>query len=75
LIDAGFEDTFRHFYPDLTDAYTYWSYFYRARQRNAGWRIDYVCISKYLLGKLKSAGILSSVMGSDHCPISLTLAE
>ena len=75
LLNAGFVDTFRHLYPDTTDAYSYWSYRFGARQRNAGWRIDYVCISKRIVGKLNSAGIQSSVMGSDHCPVSAELSS
>ncbi|MDD2426615.1 MAG: exodeoxyribonuclease III [Eubacteriales bacterium] len=73
LLESGFVDTFRHFYPDLEDAYTWWSYRTRARERNAGWRIDYFLTSPDLLPAVKSAGILAEVMGSDHCPVELVL--
>jgi exodeoxyribonuclease-3 len=71
LLDAGFADTFRHFYPDLKGAYTWWSYFNSARSRNAGWRIDYWLISKRLLPRLKSAAIRAEIQGSDHCPVEI----
>ena len=70
LINAGFVDCFRHFYPDKI-VYTYWSYRYKAREKNTGWRIDYFLASKSLVDKIKSAEILSSFYGSDHCPIKL----
>lgn len=73
LLDSGFVDTFRHFYPDVEDAYSWWSYRTRARERNAGWRIDYFLTSPDLLPAVKSASILSDVMGSDHCPVELVL--
>lgn len=73
LLDSGFVDTFRHFYPDKEGAYTWWSYRTRARERNAGWRIDYFLTSPDLLPAVKSANILSEVMGSDHCPVELVL--
>ena len=72
FIENGFIDTFRHFNKD-PDNYTWWSYRFNARAKNIGWRIDYFCISKSLLPKLKSASILSKVMGSDHCPVSIEL--
>lgn len=73
ILESGFIDTFRYFYPDLEGAYSWWSYRFNARARNAGWRIDYFCVSPELEGSLKNAGILSQVMGSDHCPVTLEL--
>ena len=75
LQNAGFTDTFRHLNPETKDAYTYWSYRFGARARNAGWRIDYVCMSNRIVGKLKDAAIHSTVLGSDHCPISAVLQD
>ncbi len=69
IISAGFVDTFRHFYPTETGAYTYWDQLSRARDRNIGWRIDYFFADKKLIGKIKNAGIMSDYYGSDHCPI------
>ena len=69
LIDDGFVDTFRYFYPDLKDAYTWWSYFGKAREKNVGWRIDYFLASESLVPRFKSAAIRPEVMGSDHCPV------
>lgn len=74
LLDSGFVDTFRHFYPEQENAYTWWSYMMRSRQRNRGWRIDYFLLSRRLLPSLRDARILSDVMGSDHCPVEITLA-
>lgn len=71
LLEAGFVDTFRHFEPNREKAYTWWSYRTRARERNVGWRIDYFVTSNALTPKLKGAGILAEVMGSDHCPVWL----
>ena len=73
LVNAGFIDTFRYFYPDLTGAYTWWSYMGKARDNNVGWRIDYFLISSILENQLKSASIDDHVMGSDHCPVVLEL--
>jgi len=73
VLDAGFIDTFRHFYPELEGAYSWWSYRMNARARNAGWRIDYFCVSECLKDRLEDAKILSDVMGSDHCPVQLDL--
>lgn len=73
LLNAGFIDTFRHFYPDSEGEYSWWSYRFNARDRNAGWRIDYFLISEALLPRLKDASILKDVYGSDHCPVSITL--
>ena len=73
LLDSGFIDTFRHFYPDATDRYSWWSYRFHAREKNVGWRIDYFLVSERLASRLKSAEILDDILGSDHCPVSLTL--
>ncbi len=73
LLDQGFIDTFRHFYPDLTDMYSWWSYRFKAREKNAGWRIDYFLVSKSLEDKLLSAKIHTEVLGSDHCPVELEI--
>lgn len=73
LLESGFIDTFRHLHPGITDAYSWWSYRAGARQRNVGWRIDYFGISPELVPRLKAAKIHSSVTGSDHCPVSITL--
>ena len=74
LLDAGFTDTFRHFYPDKTDIYSWWSYRFRAREKNAGWRIDYLLTSKRLDDKLVSASIHTDIMGSDHCPVEVEIS-
>lgn len=73
LLDSGFVDTFRYFYPDLTGAYSWWSYRFNARANNAGWRIDYFCVSERLKDKLVSASIHSEIFGSDHCPVELII--
>ena len=73
LLDAGFVDTFRYFYPDATGAYTWWSYMYNARTNNAGWRIDYFIVSEALKSRLADSKIHADVMGSDHCPVELEL--
>ncbi len=73
LLDAGFIDTFRYFYPDATDRYSWWSYMFKAREKNAGWRIDYFIASKALEGRLKAADIYSEILGSDHCPVELVI--
>ena len=73
LLDAGFIDTFRYFYPDQEGIYSWWSYRFRAREKNAGWRIDYFCVSESLKDRLKGAGILTEVLGSDHCPVVLEM--
>ena len=73
LLDAGFIDTFRHFYPDQTDIYSWWSYRFQARQKNAGWRIDYFVASEDLRERLLDAKIHTEIFGSDHCPVELTL--
>ena len=71
LKEAGFIDTFRYFYPDQTGIYSWWSYRFNARKNNAGWRIDYFCVSEALKDRLKDAEIRTDVMGSDHCPVVL----
>jgi len=73
LLDAGFCDTFRSVYPDRRDAYTWWSYMGKAREKNTGWRIDYFIVSSKILGNVKDAYIYSEIMGSDHCPVGLDL--
>ncbi|KAB1435845.1 exodeoxyribonuclease III [Candidatus Galacturonibacter soehngenii] len=74
LLSAGFVDTFRYFYPDLEGVYSWWSYRFRAREKNAGWRIDYFLVSKSLEEKLVDAKIHTEVFGSDHCPVELEIA-
>jgi len=74
LLEKGFLDTFRYFYPDLTDAYSWWSYRFSAREKNVGWRIDYFVVSQGLKDKLKSAKIHSEIYGSDHCPVELEIS-
>ena len=73
LLDAGFVDTFRHFYPDTTDVYSWWSYRFQARQKNVGWRIDYFVVSENMRGRLTGAKIHTEIFGSDHCPVELTI--
>ena len=71
LLESGYIDTFRHFHPEETGAYSWWSYMYHAREKNAGWRIDYFLASRRLEDKLVSACIHPEIMGSDHCPVEL----
>mgnify|MGYP003364228657 CR=1 FL=1 len=73
LLAAGFIDTFRYFYPDAEGIYSWWSYRFSARAKNAGWRIDYFCVSESLKDRLVSAAIHTEVMGSDHCPVELVM--
>ena len=73
LLDTGMVDTFRYFYPDKEGAYSWWSYMFHARERNAGWRIDYFLVSEDLKTRISDSGIYSSVMGSDHAPVFLDL--
>ena len=73
LLDRGFIDTFRYFYPDKADIYSWWSYRFKAREKNAGWRIDYFLVSKRLEDKLKDAVIHTEIFGSDHCPVELDI--
>ncbi|MBQ9758101.1 MAG: exodeoxyribonuclease III [Clostridia bacterium] len=71
LLSSGFCDSFRYLYPDKTDIYSWWSYRFRAREKNAGWRIDYFLVSDRLKKHIKEAGIHTDIFGSDHCPVSL----
>ena len=73
LLENGFVDTFRHFYPDKTEAYSWWSYIGGARSRNAGWRIDYFVVSERFIDHVKDSYILSDVLGSDHCPVMIEI--
>lgn len=73
LLNAGFIDTYRYFYPDKEGAYSWWSYRFQAREKNAGWRIDYFCVSQCLEDRLTDAQILPDIFGSDHCPIVLEM--
>lgn len=73
LLAAGFTDTFRHFNPDLAGVYSYWSYRFQARKKNAGWRIDYFVVSNRLMDRVAGADIHTDILGSDHCPVELTL--
>ena len=73
LLDAGYTDTFRHLYPDAADRYSWWSYITKARERNAGWRIDYFVVSDRLADTIVEADIRDDIFGSDHCPVYLEL--
>ena len=73
LLESGFTDTFRHLHPDLVGAYSWWSYRFKARQNNAGWRIDYFLVSDRIKDKIVTASILPEVVGSDHCPVMLEI--
>ena len=73
LLDAGYTDTFRHLYPDAADRYSWWSYITKARERNAGWRIDYFVVSDRLADDIVEADIRDDIFGSDHCPVYLEL--
>ena len=73
LLDSGFIDTFRYFYPNEENIYSWWSYRFKAREKNAGWRIDYFCASEKLKDRLVSAKIHTEVLGSDHCPVELVI--
>ena len=75
LLAAGFTDTFRYRYPDRDDAYTWWSYMFKSRERNTGWRIDYFLVSDRIRDRIDEARIYPEVLGSDHCPVGLTLLE
>ena len=75
LLDRGFTDTYRYLYPDKTGAYSWWSYMFKARQNNAGWRIDYFLVSNRLKEKISQASIHADILGSDHCPVSVELTE
>lgn len=73
LLKAGFVDSFRYFYPDVTGVYSWWSYRFNARKNNAGWRIDYFVVSKRIAQNMQDAKIYSEIMGSDHCPVALEI--
>ena len=73
LLESGFTDSFRYLYPDLTDAYSWWSYRFKAREKNAGWRIDYFVVSSRIAEKIKEAKIHTEIFGSDHCPVELDI--
>lgn len=75
VLENGFVDTFRHFYPDMEQIYSWWSYRFQARSKNVGWRIDYFVVSEALKERLEDAKIHTQVMGSDHCPVELILKE
>ncbi len=75
VLESGFVDTFRYFYPDLEGVYSWWSYMFQARAKNAGWRIDYFAVSERLKERVEDAKIHTQVPGSDHCPVELTLRE
>lgn len=75
LLSSGFTDTFRYLHPDMTGAYTWWSYMFNARANNAGWRIDYFLVSNRIAPKIKDTPIYSSVLGSDHCPVGLEISK
>ena len=75
LLAAGFTDTYRYFYPDVEQVYSWWSYRFKAREKNAGWRIDYFIVSDRLKDRLVDAKIHTDIMGSDHCPVELELSE
>jgi exodeoxyribonuclease-3 len=73
LLESGFVDSFRYLYPEVTGAYTWWSYMFHARENNAGWRIDYFIVSDNLKDKIQDSKIHSEIMGSDHCPVELDI--
>ena len=73
LLEQGFVDTFRYFYPAREGIYSWWSYRFKAREKNAGWRIDYFCVSDSLKDRLMDAGIHTEILGSDHCPVELRI--
>lgn len=73
LLQTGFTDSFRHFYPDVTGVYSWWSYRFKAREKNAGWRIDYFLVSNRLVPELQEAVIYNDIYGSDHCPVGLLM--
>lgn len=74
LLEAGFVDTYRYFYPQQEGVYSWWSYRFKAREKNAGWRIDYFCVSETLKSRLESAAIHMEILGSDHCPVELVIS-
>ena len=74
LLEAGFVDTYRYFYPQQEGVYSWWSYRFKAREKNAGWRLDYFCVSETLKSRLESAAIHTEILGSDHCPVELVIS-
>ena len=74
LLNSGFTDSFRFLHPDEKGAYTWWSYMFKAREKNAGWRIDYFLVSDRINNKIEQSNIHSEIMGSDHCPIELMIS-
>ena len=74
LLEAGFVDNYRYFYPQQEGVYSWWSYRFKAREKNAGWRIDYFCVSETLKSRLESAAIHTEILGSDHCPVELVIS-
>ena len=74
LLNSGFIDTFRYLYPEVKDVYSWWSYRFKAREKNAGWRIDYFIVSEILKDRIADAKIHTEVLGSDHCPVELLLS-
>ena len=75
LLEAGFIDSFRHLHPDARDIYSWWSYRFKAREKNAGWRIDYFVVSENMRERIIEAGIHTEIFGSDHCPVELVLED
>ena len=75
LLDSGYIDTYRYFYPDKEGVYSWWSYRFKAREKNAGWRIDYFCVSKSLKDRLAGTQIHTEILGSDHCPVELQIKD
>ena len=73
FLESGFIDTFRYIYPDARDMYTWWSYMFKAREKNAGWRIDYFITSEALKDRIEDSVIHMNVLGSDHCPVELRI--
>nr|MCR4695768.1 exodeoxyribonuclease III [Lachnospiraceae bacterium] len=73
VLESGYTDSFRFFYPDMTDIYSWWSYMFKSREKNAGWRIDYFVVSNKLEKKMQDAKIHTEIMGSDHCPVELDI--
>lgn len=74
VLESGYIDSFRYFYPDKKEAYSWWSYMFKSRERNTGWRIDYFVVSEKLKDRLKDAKILADIQGSDHCPVELEIS-
>ena len=73
MLNAGYTDSFRFFYPDLQNVYSWWSYRFKAREKNAGWRIDYFVVSNRIASQMQGAVIHNEIFGSDHCPVELTI--